>query len=244
MVYHNLGEHLLHHGDYLFWVLLLHGTNRHYRDSEWIYFYYCKCWVHFQSTKWAGDTFDPSVAIEVNEITSGNFLSDNPFFDAEANVGSAQFYYLGFPSTADFNIGQNSPPSPAYASGVKIGANYYDDFGTSSGIENYMHTCQNIADSVETQTVTTNLPNLNIPYYYLTMSGTGKDSSSLSPGDGWTINGQLIQITATPIGCTTFIKWTGSRTGSYTGTNNPETITMNSDISEVGSFSNYCSPKG
>ncbi|MEM0118429.1 MAG: hypothetical protein QXV32_08270 [Conexivisphaerales archaeon] len=192
----------------------------------------------------ADDTFDPSVAIEVNETTSGNFLSDNPFFDAEANVGSGQFYYLGFPSTSDFNIGQNSPPSSAYASGVKIGAKYYDEFGTSSGIDNYMHTYQNIADSVETQTVTTDLPNLNIPYYYLTMSGTGKGSWSLSPGDGWTNNGQLIQITATPIGCTTFNKWTGSGTGSYTGTNNPATITMNSNISEVGSFSNYCSPIG
>jgi uncharacterized repeat protein (TIGR02543 family) len=70
--------------------------------------------------------------------------------------------------------------------------------------------------------------------YYLTMShGTG---GTVSPGSGWKNSGVAVSISATPASGYTFAGWTGSGTGSYSGTNNPASIIMNGPISETGTF--------
>jgi hypothetical protein len=74
--------------------------------------------------------------------------------------------------------------------------------------------------------------------YYLTMShGTG---GTVSPGSGWRNAGLAVSISATPTNNTqvsyTLNGWTGSGTGSYSGTNNPASITMNGPITENASF--------
>jgi hypothetical protein len=82
--------------------------------------------------------------------------------------------------------------------------------------------------------------------YYLTMQVSGC-CGSVSPNSGWYVagaSGDSITITATVSGCNTFLKWTGSGTGSYTGTTNPKTITMGSNITETASLTHYCAPTG
>ena len=74
--------------------------------------------------------------------------------------------------------------------------------------------------------------------YYLTMThGTG---GTVSPASGWKNSGTIVSITATPTNNNqvsyTFSDWTGSGTGSYSGMNNPASITMNGPITENGSF--------
>src|SRR5205085_1674008 len=74
--------------------------------------------------------------------------------------------------------------------------------------------------------------------YYLTMSaGTG---GTVSPGSGWRNSGAAVSITGTPTNNTSvsynFSSWTGSGTGSYSGTNNPASITMNGPITETAVF--------
>jgi hypothetical protein len=193
-----------------------------------------------------GNTFDPSVAMEVNEASSGNFLSDNPNFVAEANVAGGRFYYLGLPSLADFDIGVNSPPSTAYASGGKGGGNYLDEFGTKTGIQNWMSSEYHISNAAVTQTARTDLPSLNYPLnFYLTMkaasSGNPYGKGSVSPSSGWYQAGSNVTITATPAsGCNSFKYWAGSGTISYTGNNNPAFVIMDSNITEIGYFINAC----
>ena len=67
--------------------------------------------------------------------------------------------------------------------------------------------------------------------------GTG---GTVSPGSGWKNSGATVSITATPTNNTqvsySFAGWTGSGTGSYSGTNNPASITMNGPITENASF--------
>jgi hypothetical protein len=80
--------------------------------------------------------------------------------------------------------------------------------------------------------------------YYLTMLVTGPGSAgpstgwpgSVAPGSGWQNAGQTLTIKATPTSGHKFISWTGVGTGSYSGTSNPATITMNSAITETASF--------
>jgi hypothetical protein len=84
-------------------------------------------------------------------------------------------------------------------------------------------------------------PTTNIIYtakfkkqYYLTMkAGTG---GTVSPKSGWKNSGATISISATPATFYHFTGWTGSGTGSYSGPNNPASITMGSPITETASF--------
>ncbi len=71
--------------------------------------------------------------------------------------------------------------------------------------------------------------------YYLTMNaGTG---GGVSPGSGWYNSGERVSISATPNTGYTFSGWTGSGSGSYSGSGNPAAVTMNGPITETASFS-------
>jgi hypothetical protein len=70
--------------------------------------------------------------------------------------------------------------------------------------------------------------------YYLTMNhGTG---GTVSPSSGWRNSGVTVSISATPATGYSFTSWTGSGTGSYSGTNNPALITMGGPITETAAF--------
>jgi hypothetical protein len=70
--------------------------------------------------------------------------------------------------------------------------------------------------------------------YYLTMShGTG---GRVSPASGWRARRATVSITATPSSGYHFTNWIGNGTGSYSGINNPASVTMNGPITESGSF--------
>ena len=70
--------------------------------------------------------------------------------------------------------------------------------------------------------------------HYLTMSaGTG---GTVTPSSGWRATGSSVQIQATTNSGYSFTGWTGTGNGSYTGTNNPATITMNGPIEQSANF--------
>jgi len=70
--------------------------------------------------------------------------------------------------------------------------------------------------------------------YHLTMiHGIG---GTVSPMSGWENGGTAISISAMPASGFSFTNWTGSGTGSYSGSNNPASITMNGPITETATF--------
>jgi uncharacterized repeat protein (TIGR02543 family) len=62
--------------------------------------------------------------------------------------------------------------------------------------------------------------------------GTGGTVSS----GGWKNSGATVSISATPTSGYSFTNWTGSGTGSFSGTSNPASITMGGPITETASF--------
>ncbi|MGQ0723096.1 MAG: InlB B-repeat-containing protein [Candidatus Eiseniibacteriota bacterium] len=70
--------------------------------------------------------------------------------------------------------------------------------------------------------------------YMLTFLDPPEGASS--PGDGWFAAGDSVSITAVPVPGFAFEEWTGSGNGSYTGTANPVTVTMNGPITQTPSF--------
>src|SRR5205814_774327 len=74
--------------------------------------------------------------------------------------------------------------------------------------------------------------------YFLTMNA--QKGGAVTPQSGWKPSGTTVSITATSTNNAsvsyTFSGWTGSGNGSYSGTNNPASITMSGPIIETAAF--------
>jgi List-Bact-rpt repeat protein len=70
--------------------------------------------------------------------------------------------------------------------------------------------------------------------YYLTM--THGTDGRVTPASRWKNSGATVSISATPFTGYSFTNWTGTGTGSYSGPNNPASITMDGPITEMANF--------
>jgi List-Bact-rpt repeat protein len=104
--------------------------------------------------------------------------------------------------------------------GVQYVWKKWSDQGTIS------HTVSPTNNTTYTATFTTQ--------YFLTM--TAGSGGTVSPASGWQNAGKHVTIKARANPGFRFVNWTGSGTGSYTGTNNPASITMGGPITETGNF--------
>jgi hypothetical protein len=75
--------------------------------------------------------------------------------------------------------------------------------------------------------------NFTAQHWLTTQAGAG---GTVSPPSGWYNQSQSVQISATPNSGFAFNGWTGSGSGSYTGSANPVNITMNGPITETAAF--------
>src|ERR1017187_3977548 len=96
-----------------------------------------------------------------------------------------------------------------------------------------------VFNGTQNQTITTPsssytfTANLTTQYDLTMAAGTG---GSVSPIGGWYDSGSVVAIGATPNGGYSFSSWTGSGTGSYSGTANSTSVTMNAPIFETANF--------
>ena len=79
----------------------------------------------------------------------------------------------------------------------------------------------------------------NVSYstqYHLTIDTSPAGTGTVSPSSSWFSAGSSVTLTAQAYSGYNFSSWSGSGTGSYTGTNNPATLTMSGPISETANF--------
>jgi List-Bact-rpt repeat protein len=93
-------------------------------------------------------------------------------------------------------------------------------------------TISNMISPVGDTTFTANF----LTQYALTLGGTAGGTASATPANTWYNPGATVQITATPNTGFSFVLWKGVGPGSYTGTNNPATVTMNGPILDSANF--------
>jgi hypothetical protein len=75
-----------------------------------------------------------------------------------------------------------------------------------------------------------------LPQYQLSTSAGPVAGGSVYPGGNWFDAGATVSLSALASAGYEFDAWTGSGTGSYTGTNNPATVTMGAPIVEAAQF--------
>ncbi len=123
-----------------------------------------------------------------------------------------------WPSGSTHTISATSPQSEG------VGTQYVWDNWSDGGV---------ISHTISPTSNTTYTANF-VTQHYLTMSaGAG---GAISPSSDWYNSGQSVTITAAPNSGYSFSGWSGSGAGSYTGTGNPATVTMNGPITEMANF--------
>ncbi|HEV7395485.1 MAG TPA: NF038122 family metalloprotease [Pyrinomonadaceae bacterium] len=90
-----------------------------------------------------------------------------------------------------------------------------------------------ISHNVAPTSNTTYTANFTTQFQLTMNAGSG---GTVSPASGFFNSGQSVQISATPNSGFGFSGWTGSGTGSFTGSTNPVNVTMNAPITETASF--------
>ena len=91
-----------------------------------------------------------------------------------------------------------------------------------------------ISHTVAPTTNKTYTANFNTQYFLAMSRGTV--GGTISPTSGWRNSGAAISISAMPATGYSFTNWTGSGTGSFSGTNNPASITIGGPIIETATF--------
>ena len=96
-----------------------------------------------------------------------------------------------------------------------------------------------VSPSYGTVTVSGSNVSENVSYstqYYLTTYVSPTGTGTVSPSSSWFSAGSSVTLTAKAVSGYAFSSWSGSGTGSYTGTNNPLTLTMSGPVSETADF--------
>jgi len=185
-------------------------------------------WTGVGTGSYSGANNPASIAMS-GPITEGAAFTQNPVqVTVQTNPAGRSFSVDGTTYTAAQSFSwdpgsshaisttspQNSDPGIRY-----VWMNWNDNKPTS-------HT-------VAPTTNTTYTANFRTQYYLTMSSNTG---GTVTPASGWKVSGATISIRATPSSVYHFTNWTGIGTGSYSGTNNPASITMGGPITETATF--------
>jgi probable HAF family extracellular repeat protein len=192
--------------------------------------------VSYNFTAWAGTgtnsytgTNNPASITMNGPITETANFTQNPVnVTVQTSIAGPSFSVDGttYTSSQTFSWQPGSSHTIATTSpqnggaGVQYVWKSWSDKGTIS------HTVAPTQNTTYTATFTTQ--------YFLTMSaGSG---GTVKPASGWKNSGAVVSITATPSTGHTFSSWTGTGTGSFSGTTNPASITMGGPITETATF--------
>ncbi|MEM3581240.1 MAG: hypothetical protein QXQ64_08305 [Candidatus Bathyarchaeia archaeon] len=137
----------------------------------------------------------------------------------------------GAPVTVNGN-GETTPYTIIVNYGTTVSYSYGSPISAGSGMQ---YANPSPSSGSITVTSSTTITADYTTQYYLTVVANPSSEGSVS-GGGWYNAGSQVSISADAYYSYYFSSWTGSGSGSYTGTNNPATVTMNGPITETANF--------
>ena len=175
-----------------------------------------------------GYTFEPATPTPTPTPTATPTPTQTVQITVQTNPSGRTFSVDGksYSSTQTFswirgsshNIATTSPQSGG--TGIQYVWNKWSDGGA-------------ISHSVAPTSNTTYTANFTTQYFLTMKAGTG---GTVEPSSGWRNSGATPYIAASPATGYSFSMWSGSGTGSYSGTNKNAQITMNGPITETATF--------
>ncbi|MEM5794635.1 MAG: LamG-like jellyroll fold domain-containing protein [Candidatus Aenigmatarchaeota archaeon] len=152
---------------------------------------------------------------------------------------TATFYQTGIPSGTPWGVTVASNRYTSTASSLTVsgltGTVSYSYDTIVPGVSGTRYSCVSDCSGYVSQEYNTTSANY-ITQYFLAMSVNPVGSGNVAPGNGWYNSSMSITISASPNPGYGFSSWNGSGSGSYTGIENPASITMNSPITEIANF--------
>jgi len=192
--------------------------------------------VSYRFDQWSGtgagsySGTNNSASITMNGPITENaaFIQNNVQVTVQTNPAGRSFSVDGIPYTAaqTFSWVPGSSHTIATTSPQSAGTGVRYVWTTWSGGGAISHT-------VAPTTNKTYTANFNLQYLLTMSHNTG---GTLTPASGWKNSGAAVSISATPATGYTFTNWTGTGTGSFSGTTNPASITMGGPITETATF--------
>jgi hypothetical protein len=173
-----------------------------------------------------------STTMRLQRTATVTFSASGLGSDAEGtvlNVDGTGYAYGDLPKSFTWDVGSQHSFAWALAVGSTTSGKAYVWVSTS-GLSTRRH---------DTITVPSGGGSVVATYkvqYYLTMQTSPSGAGSVSPSSGWYDAGSSVQISATANSGCQFSRWSGSGSGSYSGTNNPASVTMNGPITETAYF--------
>ena len=153
--------------------------------------------------------------------------------DATGNIitiNGVGYTYSNLPKTFSWVAGStytvSATPTVTASTGKQYPFSSWTNGGGLSGVSGTYVTPSSA------QTVTANY----VTQYYLTIQVNPSNGGSVFPNSGWQNAGMMTQVTASAAYGWRFTGWTGSGSGSYTGSGNPISLTMNAPITELANF--------
>jgi Arylsulfotransferase (ASST)/Divergent InlB B-repeat domain len=185
-------------------------------------------WTGTGNGSYSGTNNPASITMNGPITENGSFTQNNVQVTVQTNLSGLSFTVDGttYTATQTFSWVPGSSHTIATTSPQSGGAGVQYAWTNWSGGGTISHTVAPTTNTTYTASFTTQ--------YYLTMAqGTG---GTVTPPSGWKTSGTVVSIRATPSNGYSFTGWTGSGTGSYSGTNNPASVTMGGPITEMASF--------
>ena len=185
----------------------------------------------YRFVNWTGD-----VDTINNPYAASTTITMNDDYSITANFEQTGVtYYTLTTSVSPSGGGSVSPTGGTYAAGSQVtltatpafGYSFSNWGGDASGSQNPITITMN-----SNKSITANFEETGVTYYTLTTSVSPSGGGSVSPTGGTYAAGSQVTLTATPAFGYSFSNWGGDASGSQ----NPITITMNSNKSITANF--------
>jgi hypothetical protein len=173
-----------------------------------------------------------SITMRLQRVATVTFSASGLGSDASGtvlNVDGTGYAYGDLPKSFTWDVGSQHSFTWALAAGSTTSGKAYVWVSTS-GLSTSRSGTITIPSGGGSVTATYKT------MYYLMMQVSPTGAGSVSPSSGWRDAGSSVSISATANSGYQFNRWSGSGTDSYSGTNNPASVTMNGPITETAIF--------
>jgi len=173
-----------------------------------------------------------SITMRLQRVATVTFSASGLSSDASGTVltvDGTTYSYSDLPKSFAWDVGS----SHSFA--------WYDPVGSTVSGKRYLWVSTSGLSTAKSGSITVPAGGGSITatyktQYYLTTSVSPSGAGVSSPIYGWYDAGSTVQIVAVANSGYQFSRWSGSGSGSYSGTNNPASITMNGPITETAYF--------